>query len=94
MREKYVKGYFALSRLLVNDFLLFNVFFFLKFNKKVQSLGVPDFGVLGPETWVLSPRSLFLGPGSQVLSPESRVLTLDYAVIESVFSEIYKWLFR
>ena len=27
MREKYVKGYFALSHLLVNEFLLFNVLF-------------------------------------------------------------------
>ena len=39
MREKYVKGYLALSRLLASK--RFN----LKFNKKVQSPGVPDFGV-------------------------------------------------
>ena len=45
MREKYVKGYFALSRLLVNDLLQR---FSLKSNKKVQSPGVPDFGVLSP----------------------------------------------
>ena len=73
MREKYVKGYFALSRLLVSDFLLFNILF-LKFNKKVQSSGVPDCGVLDPEAWILSPRSQVSGPGSQVMGPGSWVL--------------------
>ena len=65
MTEKYVMGYFALSRLLVSDFLLFKVLFW-KFNKKVQSPGVPDFGVLSTEAWVLSPKS--------------QVLILDYAI--------------
>ena len=73
MKGKYVKGYFALSRLLVSDFLLFNILF-LKFNKKVQSSGVPDCGVLDPEAWILSPRSQVPGPGSQVMGPGSWVL--------------------
>ena len=94
MREKYVKGYFALSRLLVSDLRYQR--FILKFNKKVRSPGVPDFGVLSPEAWVLSPRSRskdlgsgswvshpgsrVLNPGSWVPSPGSWILILDYAV--------------
>ena len=63
MREKYVKGYFALSRLLVSDLLQR---FILKFNKKVhQSPRVSDSGVLSP--------------GSRVPGPESCVLILDDA---------------
>ena len=61
-------------------FLTFQCFI-LKFSKKVQSPRIPDFGVLGPESWVLSPRSQVLdsgswvpGPGSWVLGPASLVL--------------------
>ena len=90
MKEKYVKGYFALSRLLVSEFLLFNVF---------QRPGVPDFGVVGPEAWVLSPKSRVLGPGSWVLlldyglprswvsDPGSWVLILDYAFYYSYIGQ-------
>ena len=75
MRGKYVKGYFALSRLLVSDLLQR---FILKFNKKVhQSLRVSDFGVLNLGSWVQ-------GPGSHVPSPGSKVFILDYAVIFKV----------
>ena len=72
MMEKYVKGYFALSRLLVSDFLLFNVLFWSSI--KVQNPGVPDFGVLGSESWVLSPRSRDMDPVSRVPGPWSWVL--------------------
>ena len=79
MKEKYVKGYFALSRLLVSEFLLFNVF---------QRPGVPDFGVVGPEAWVLSPKSRVLGPyfrlcPPRVLGTGSWVLLLDYGLPRS-----------
>ena len=63
MKEKYVKGYFALSRLLVSEFLLFNVF------NVFQRPGVPDFGVVGPEAWVLSPKSRVLGPYFRLCPP-------------------------
>ena len=89
MMEKYVKVYFALSRLFVSDFLLFNVLFWSSI--KVQNPGVPDFGVLGPKSWVLSlssqipqPGSLVpglgscvSGPGFRVPGPGSWVLILD-----------------
>ena len=73
MKGKYVKGYFALSRLLVSDFLLFNILF-LKFNKKVQSSGVPDCGVLDPEAWIPGPGSWVPGHGSWILGPGSWIL--------------------
>ena len=44
----------------------------MKFNEKVQSPGVPDFGVLGAESCVLSPRSQVPGSGS-CLGPGSRI---------------------
>ena len=72
---KYLKRYFALSRLLESDFQRF----ILKFNKKVQSPRVPDFGVLspgsqapGPGTRVLGPTSWFLGPMSASWFPGPR----------------------
>ena len=81
MREKYVKEYFTLSRLLVSDFLLFNVLFWSSIKK---------FKVLGSqilESWILDlefqdpgPRSWIPGPRSWVSGPGSWVLILDYAV--------------
>lgn len=74
MKEKYVNGYFALSCLIINDFLLFKVLF-SKFNKKVQSaevIGVLIAGSFG----VLSSRFRVSGPGFWVLSsgiPSHRV---------------------
>ena len=56
-----MKGCFAISRLLVSDFLIFNVFF-LKFNKKAQSSRVQGFGVLSPGSWEPGPGD----PGSWV----------------------------
>ena len=57
MREKYVKEYFALSRLLVSDFLLFNVLFWSSIKKfKVPGSQILESWVLGPEFKVLSPR--------------------------------------
>ena len=81
-----LKGYFALSRLLVSDFLLFNVLFWS--STKSSKSGCPRFWssgswVLGlesqvpdpgPGSWVLGPKSRVLGPGSWVPGPESRVL--------------------
>ena len=59
-----VKGCFStLSRLLVSDFLLFNVLFWSSMKK---------FKVSG--SWVLGPCSWVFGFGSQVLCPGSRVL--------------------
>ena len=66
MREKYVKGYFALSRLLVSDFLLFKVLFW----SSIKKFKVPGSQIL--ESW-------FQDPGSWVLRPRSWVLILDYA---------------
>ena len=54
-------------------FLTFQCFI-LKFSKKVQSSGIPDFGVLGPKSWILRPKSQILGPGSWVPGPWSWVL--------------------
>ena len=51
MKEKYVKGYFALSHLLVSDFLLFNVLFWSS-TKKFKVLGSQIL-----ESWVQSPGS-------------------------------------
>ena len=58
--KKYVKGCFALSRLLVTDFLLFNVLF----QSSVKMFKVPGFQVLG--SWVLDPG--VPGPVSRVPS--------------------------
>ena len=67
MREKYVKGCFALSCLLVSDFLIFNVLFWSSIKKfKVQGSQILESWVLGPESGALS-----LG---------SWVLILDYAL--------------
>ena len=63
MREKYVKGYFALSHLLASYFLIFNVLF-LSSIKKFKVLG---FQIL--ESWVSGSRSCVLGAGSQSLGP-------------------------
>ena len=82
MREKYVKRYFALSHLLVNDFLLFNVLFWSSIKKfKLPRSQNLESWVLGSEFWVLSPRSYVpepefcvLGHRSRVSSPGSQVL--------------------
>ena len=75
MREKYVNGYFVLSCLIVNDFLLFKVLF-SKSNKKVQSAEVTGVLIAGSFR-VLSSRSRVSGPGFWVPSsgiPSHRVL--------------------
>ena len=54
--EKYMKGYFALSRFLAGDILPFNVLFWSSItNFKTQD---PGFRVLssGPELWVQCPK--------------------------------------
>ena len=82
MKEKYVKGYFALSRFLVSDFSLFSVLFWSSV-RKFKALGsqileswVLRLGswVLGPGSWVPGPRSRILGPGTRVLGSGSWVL--------------------
>ena len=65
MREKYVKGYFALSRLLVSDFLLFNVLFW----SSIKKFRGPRFWSL--ESWVLGLEFQIPGPEIRVLGPES-----------------------
>ena len=95
MREKYVKGYFALSHLLVSYFLLFNVLFWSSIKKFwgrrfwslkswVLSLGSqapgPGTQALGPGFWVLS-----LGPGFWVLCPGFWVLCLRSWVLGPYF---------
>ena len=67
MREKYVKGYFAFSRLLVSDSLIFNVLFW----SSVKNFKVPGSQIL--ESWVLCPESRILSPGSWVVDPVSRI---------------------
>lgn len=82
MREKYVNGYFALSCLIVNDFLLFKVLF-SKSNKKVQSAEVTGVLIAGSFR-VLSSRSRVSGPGFWVPSsgiPSHRVLDPGYWVL-------------
>ena len=66
-----MKGLFALSRLLVTDFLLFNVLF----QSSVKMFKVPGFQVLG--SWVLGPGvpgPVPWIPSSGFLKPDSRVL--------------------
>ena len=74
-----IKKYFALSRLLITDFLLFNVFF------KIFILGSQILGswLLSLQSWVQGPSSWVLGLVYWVLSPGvfghgSWVLILDY----------------
>ena len=84
MMEKYVKEYFALSRLLVSDFLLLNVLFWS--GSSIKKFKVPGSQIL--QSWVLGleshnpvPGTPVLGPGSgsQVLGLGFRILILDYA---------------
>ena len=82
MMEKYVKGYFALSRLLVSDFLLFNILFWSSIKKfKVPGSQILESWVLGLGSWVPGSRSWVLGPGSWLLGLEFRLLNLDYAYL-------------
>ena len=75
MREKYVKGYFKLSRLLVIDFLLFKVLFWSSVKKfKVPGSQILESSVEGPGSWVLCLGSWISCPGSWALGPESQVL--------------------
>ena len=71
MREKYVKEYCVIK--FTCKWLLTFQRFILKLNEKVQSSGVPDFGVLSPESLVLSPTSQDPGLGSWVPGAESRL---------------------
>ena len=82
MREKYVEGYLALSRLLVSDFLLSNVLFW----SSIKKFKVPGTQIL--ESWVPGPGSQVLGPVTQVSGPGSWVLTLDYARFYYYFEQI------
>ena len=73
MREKCKKGYFALSRLLLSDFLLFDILFWrLILGSQNLESSIP-----GPESWVLSPRSWVPGVWSWVLSPPFLLLNLE-----------------
>ena len=75
MMEKYVKRYFTLSRLLVSDFLLFNVLFWSSIKKfKVPGSQILESWVLSLGSWVPGPRAWDPGPGSWVLGSESWVL--------------------
>ena len=83
MREKYVKGCFALSRLLVSDFLLFNVLFWSSMKK---------FKVLGSqilESWVLSLECQVPGLRSWALGPYFRLCNLIrlQKVIKKMFAK-------
>ena len=81
MREKYVKGYFALSRLLVSYFLIFNVLFWSSIKKfKVPESQILESWVLRFWSWVPGFRSQDLGPGSWIPGLGSWVLILDYAI--------------
>ena len=62
-----LKGYFTLSRLLVSDFLLFNVLFWSSIKKfKVPGSQILESWVLSLGSWVPGPRSWVAGPGSWV----------------------------
>ena len=91
-----IKGYFALSRLLVSNFLLFNVLFWSSIKKSWgPRFWSPGSRVLGlesqvpcPGSWVPVPRSWVLGlgswvpgPRSQALGPGSRVLGPEFQVL-------------
>ena len=95
-----IKGYFALSRLLVSNFLLFNVLFWSSIKKSWgPRFWSPGSWVLGlesqvpcPGSWVLGlgslvsgPRPWVLGLGSWVLSSRFWVLILDYVIGQSGF---------
>ena len=78
----HIYGYFALSRLLASDFLLFKVLFW----NSIKKFKVPGSQVLGPSSWVLdpgswlpSPRSWVSGSGSRIPGSGPWVLILDYA---------------
>ena len=93
-----LKGYFALSRLLVSDFLLFNVLFWTSIKKfKVLGSQILESWVLSlrswvpgprsrPGSWVSSCRSWVPGSGSWVPGSESRVLGPGFQVLGSYFS--------
>ena len=102
MREKYVKRYFALSRLLVSDFLLFKVLFWSSIKKfKVPGSQILEPWVLSLGCWVPGPRSWvhgsgfwvpglgswFLRPGSWVSSPGFWVLILDYVILNTKWKD-------
>ena len=79
MSEKYVKGYFVLSRSFISDFLLFNVLFRSSLKKfKVLGSQILEFWVLSLGSWVPGPRSRVLGLGSRVLSTEPWVTGLRF----------------
>ena len=81
MREKYVKVYFVLSRLLVSDFLLFNLLFWSSIKKfEVPGSQILESWVLRFWSWVPGFRSQDLGPGFWILGLRSWVLILDYAI--------------
>ena len=70
-----LKGYFALSRLLVSDFLLFNVLFWSSIKKfKVLGSQILESWVLSLGSWVPGPRSQVPSSGSRVTGPVSQVL--------------------
>ena len=69
-----IKGYFALSRLLVSNFLLFNVLFWSSIKKSWgPRFWSPGSWVLGLESQVPCPGSWVPVPGSWVLGLWSRV---------------------
>ena len=80
MREKYVKGYFALSCLLVSDFLLFNVLFWNSI-KKFKVLGSQ---ILESWSWVPSPESQVLGPYFRLCHNKVLILKFHFDMCSSV----------
>ena len=72
---KCIKRNFALSRLLVSDFLLFNALFWSSIKKfKVPGCHILESLVPGPGSWVPSPGFWVLNLGSWVTGPGSQVL--------------------
>ena len=81
MREKYVKWYFVLLRLLVSDFLFLNVLFWSW--SSIKKFKVPGSQIF--ESWVLSPESWALSPGFRVPGSGSWVLDLGSGILGPVF---------
>ena len=83
-----LKGYSALSRSLVSDFLLFNVLFSSSIKKfKVMGSQILESWVLSLGSWVPGPSTWVLGPKFWVLGLGSWVLILDYARKNLCFTE-------
>ena len=78
-----LKGCFALSRLLLSDFLLFNVLFLIF----IMGSQILRSGVLSLESWVPEPEFRALGPRSWVPGLGYWVLILGYANKKDIFNK-------